>query len=544
MAVNIPIISEFDGTGIKKAIAQFKDLETNGEKAQFAIKKAAVPAGLAIAGLAVALGDAAKGAMEDAAAQTVLAGNLKNSAHATDAQIKSTEAMILQMSLATGVADDKLRPAYSKLILATNDIERSNKLLAIAQDVSSATGRDLETVTQALSKAEMGQYAALKKLGIPISEGIQASIDLQKEQKALAKDEAALALVKYQIAEGLLAGEEATKKLEAAQEKFSIRSQIVNDLMATTGDYADDVAKKFGGAASDAANTAEGRFKRLSVTLAETKESIGAALLPAIEAVLPFLQKMGEWASKNTTVFLIVAGVIGGIAAAIVVTNAAMTAWAAATKAFTIIQGIFNAVMAANPIVLFALAIAGLVVGLVIAYKKFDAFRDIVNVVFSAIKTGIKGGIDKFNAFSDIVNVVFDEIKRGIKGGMDAIGSYLSFVMGIYKAIFNGIAKLWNNTFGKLSFEVPKWVPGLGGKGFDVPNIPYLADGGIVTSATLAVIGERGPEAVIPLSKMGDMGGGNNFTINVNGGDPNAVVAAIQRYVRQSGAVPLTTRPI
>ena len=478
-----------------------------------------MPAGLAVAGLAVALGDAAKAAMEDAAAQTVLAGNLRNSAHATDAQIKSTEAMITKMSMATGVADDELRPAYSKLILATNDVERSNKLLAIAQDISAATGKDLETVTQALGKAEMGQYAALKKLGIPMSEGIQASIDLQKEQKLLAKDEAALALVKYQIAEGMLAGEEATKKLTAANEKFSTRSQIVNDLLATTGDYADDVAKKFGGAASDAAGTAEGQFKRLSVTLAETKESIGAALLPAIEKVLPFLQKMGEWASENSTVFLIVAGVIGGLAAAIVGVNFAMTVWTATTKAFAVVQTAFNAVMAANPVVLFALAIAALVVGLVIAYKKFDAFRD-------------------------IVDSLFDVIKAGVKGGIDIITGYLTTVMNVYKAIFNGIAKMWNSTFGKLSFEVPKWVPGLGGKGFDVPDIPMLANGGIVTSATLAVIGERGPEAVIPLSKMGDMGGGSNVTINVNGGDPNAVIAAIQRYVRQTGAVPLTTRAI
>jgi hypothetical protein len=67
-----------------------------------------------------------------------------------------------------------------------------------------------------------------------------------------------------------------------------------------------------------------------------------------------------------------------------------------------------------------------------------------------------------------------------------------------------------------------------------------------VTSAQLAMIGEKGPEAVIPLSKMGQfgMGGGGGITVNVNGGDPNQVVAAIQRYVRQTGAVPLTTRAI
>jgi hypothetical protein len=274
--------------------------------------------------------------------------------------------------------------------------------------------------------------------------------------------------------------------------------------------------------ASTAAGTAEGQFKRLSVGLAETKETIGAALLPVIEAVLPFLQAMGQWAQDNTTIFLVVAGAIGGIAAAVFIANAAITAWGVATTVFTVIQGIFNAVMAANPLVLFAVAIAALVVGLIIAYKKFDAFRNIVDAVFSAIKTGIKGG-------------------------MDAITSYLTFVMGVYKAIFNGIATLWNNTIGKLAFKVPNWVPGIGGKGFDVPNIPMLANGGIVTSPTLALIGEgNGPEAVIPLSRMGEfgMGGGNNVTINVNGGDPNAVVAAIQRYIRQTGAVPITTRAI
>jgi hypothetical protein len=84
----------------------------------------------------------------------------------------------------------------------------------------------------------------------------------------------------------------------------------------------------------------------------------------------------------------------------------------------------------------------------------------------------------------------------------------------------------------------------------DIPQvkIPRLAEGGIVTGPTLAMIGEgREPEAVIPLSKLGSMGfggGGANITVNVNGGDPNQIVAAIQRYVRQTGAVPLTTRAI
>ena len=461
MALAIPIISSFDGTGVQKAIKEFKQLETNGQKAQFAIKKAAVPAGLAIAGLAVALGDAAKGAMEDDAAQQLLASTLKKTTGATDAQIKANENWISTQGKLLGVTDDELRPVLAKLSKATGSVTESQKLAAAAMDIAASSGKPLASVTDALAKAAGGNFIALQKLA--------------PEYRQMIKDGAGFEEIMAKIAE-------------------------------TTG-----------GAATVSANTAQGQFKRLGVALAETKESVGAALLPAIEAVLPYLQKMGQWASENTTTFLIIAGVIGGIAAAIVITNAAMTAWAAATKAFTVIQGIFNAVMAANPIVLFALAIAGLVIGLVIAYKKFDAFRNIVDAVFEAIKTGIKGG-------------------------MDAITSYLSFVMGVYKAIFNGIASLWNNTIGKLSFSVPKWVPGLGGKGFDVPNIPMLAAGGIVTGPTLAMIGERGPEAVIPLSGPnagGGLMGGGGVTINVNGGDPNAVVQALRTYMRQNGSIPI-----
>jgi len=63
-----------------------------------------------------------------------------------------------------------------------------------------------------------------------------------------------------------------------------------------------------------------------------------------------------------------------------------------------------------------------------------------------------------------------------------------------------------------------------------------MAAGGIVTGPTMALIGEAGPEAVIPLDKMSAMGGVN---IYVNGGDPNAVVAALRTYMRQNGSVPI-----
>jgi hypothetical protein len=82
-------------------------------------------------------------------------------------------------------------------------------------------------------------------------------------------------------------------------------------------------------------------------------------------------------------------------------------------------------------------------------------------------------------------------------------------------------------------------VPGFGGKGFSVPNIPMLANGGIVTGPTLAMIGERGPEAVIPLNRAGAMGG---TTINVystlaDASLPDKLVNALRQYNRRSGVI-------
>jgi hypothetical protein len=76
--------------------------------------------------------------------------------------------------------------------------------------------------------------------------------------------------------------------------------------------------------------------------------------------------------------------------------------------------------------------------------------------------------------------------------------------------------------------------------GISIGGLATLASGGIVTKPTLALIGEGGEsEAVIPLSKMSQMGGGTTVNINVNGGDPQSVVNALRTYMRQNGSVPI-----
>ena len=437
MALAIPIISTFDGGGVSKAINEFKNLEGAGKKAQFAIKKAAVPAAAALAGLAVVLGDAVLGAIEDASAQDLLANNLKKTTGAVDAQIASVEEWITAQGQLLGISDDKLRPTLSRLARATGSVTEAQKLATQAMDIAAATGKPLETVVGALEKAYGGNLAALGKLA--------------PEYRQMIKDGASFEDVMFALAQ-------------------------------TTG-----------GAAADAAETTAGKFARLKLGFDETKESIGAALLPAVEKLLPYLQKFATWAQDNPQTFMIIAGALAAIAASIVAINIAM---------------------ALNPIGLIIIGVIALVAALAIAYKKFEGFRNIVDAVFGAIKFYIN------NVTIPLFNTLVD----------------------VFKTVFNGIAMVWNNTFGKLSFKVPSWVPGIGGKGFDIPDIPMLAAGGIVTGPTLAMIGEgRGPEAVIPLDRMGEfgMGGGTTVNINVNGGDPNAVVQALRTYMRQNGSVPI-----
>jgi hypothetical protein len=114
---------------------------------------------------------------------------------------------------------------------------------------------------------------------------------------------------------------------------------------------------------------------------------------------------------------------------------------------------------------------------------------------------------------------------------VDGIKAYVNLLITALNLMIRGA--------NKISISVPKWVPGIGGKGFslDIPQIPKLAEGGIVRSPTLAMIGERGPEAVVPLGR----GGAGGITINILGPTygfddfEEKVTEAIQDGVRRGG---------
>lgn len=413
MAISIPIISEFQGNGIEKARQEFKQLEGAGAKAGFALKKAMVPATAAVGALAAGLFSATKGAMEDAQAQQQLANAIRNNTTATDAQIAANEDWITTQGQLLGITDDELRPALAKLVTQTKNVTQAQDAARIAMDISAATGKSLDSVTTALAKAYGGNTAALAKLS--------------PELRQMIKD-----------------GMSADEAIE-------------------------NLAQTFAGSATLAAESAQGQFKRLSIALNETKESVGAALLPAVEAVLPVLQKFGNWAQANPNAFLAIAGAITAVSIAIMAVNAAM---------------------ALNPFTAIAAGIALLVVGVVAAYKRFETFREIVRTVVNGIASYFEFMI---NAWIKATNVIIRGINL-IKPGKD-------------------IPTLGNVSIGRI----------------DAPS----ALSGIADTRVDAAIGG------VPSSMMRQPAGDTNVQINVNGGDPNAVVSALRTYMRQNGSVPI-----
>lgn len=230
-----------------KASREIKNVGDTAEKQGGKFTKmgtaAKVGFGLAAAGVGVAidfLKDAAVAAAEDEAAQVDLALALKNTTGATKDQIAATEDFILKTSMATGIADDELRPALENLVRATGDVEEAQDLLGIAMDISTAKGIPLEAVTKAIGRASDGNVGALGRMGIKVKDS--------------------------------------TGKVITFEEAMA------------------EANRTMGGATEAAAQTGLGAINRFNVVVEEAKETLGAPLLgafaDALNALLTFKEEL------------------------------------------------------------------------------------------------------------------------------------------------------------------------------------------------------------------------------------------------------------
>jgi hypothetical protein len=214
-----------DIDNLKKGLS---DAEKSVKNSQDTISDFGKKAALAFAAAGAAAGafaiSAVKAAAEDEKSRKSLEQTIRANTRATDEQIKSIDTYITKQSIATATTDDVLRPALSRLIRSTQDVTKAQELLSLAQEISVATGKPLETVANALSKSFDGQNTALGKLGLGI---------------------------------------------DAATLKNKSHDQIMQELKGTYKGFIDNEA-----------TNAEFKFRQLTIALDESREKIGEALLP------------------------------------------------------------------------------------------------------------------------------------------------------------------------------------------------------------------------------------------------------------------------
>jgi hypothetical protein len=223
----LPFVTTYDDKGAKKA-----DLSLKG------LMKTQLGMGVSAAAVAQQVGKAVKAFAEDEAQQKQLALAVQNSTGASNAQVQAIEDTISKMQFQKAVSDGELRPALSTLVRATGDVTKAQSLLNLALDISAGTGKDLQSVSIALAKAQGGNITALTRLGV--------SLDANAVK---------------------------TKDFDA----------ITRELSYT-----------FKGAADAAANSAEGGFKKLQIAVDELYETVGGKLAPVLGDYATAASKIAE----------------------------------------------------------------------------------------------------------------------------------------------------------------------------------------------------------------------------------------------------------
>lgn len=392
----------------------------------------------------------------------------------------------------------------------------------------------------------------LKAMGFEFSEATtligqmeKSGIDSASTLSYLGKASVAYAKDNKTMQDGLSGTIAAIQSATTEQEKINIASEVFGtkaapkmveaiDSGALSMDGFADSAKNAKGAVDETFNTiqdpigqakiAQNQFK---VAMGELGEQVQIALLPAFEAATNAIQKVSTWFSGLTDnqkqTIITIAGVVAAIGPVLVVLG---------TLASSISSLIPVIAFIASPIGIVIAALAAFVAGIVIAYNKVGWFRDFINASFNVIKDIVVG---VFKVLADTTKSTFDFITGFIGGAMDGavkiisdyvnaitriFGGIIDFVTGVFTGdwsrawqgvvdifggIFEGIAAvakapinamitLINGFLGGLNnIKIPKWIPGVGGKGFSIAKIPYLAEGGHMINGQ-AIVGEAGPE--------------------------------------------------
>lgn len=603
---NKKIIIEFlgDSKDLQNAIG---DVDGKSSKLGATLGKVGKAAAVGLgAGLLVggaALIKMTQGAAEDEAAQAKLAKTLENTAGATKKQVAAVEDWISAQGVALGVTDDELRPALSKLVTATGDVAEAQKLAALAMDVSAGSGKSLDSVATALMKAQNGQTVGLSKLGIETKNAAGETMTFEQVTKSMAETFKGQAASQADTLEGKMAKLKLIMS-EAGEEIGAKLIPVVTQMADWFLNKGLPAIQAFGGWLGDHLPPIFEKIQAVVNTVMGAVQGDVGGGLGKVQGIFTDVTSIitSLWDAFGSTIvdfikksFANIMQVVGGaftIIQGIFQTFSALLKgdWAGVWDGIkTILSGAFEVI---KGVVKQALNVLGTVFE-----AGWSAIKGVVGAAWDGIKTLVTAGIGKtvefmqaipgkyVNALSSLAGIVGGIFRDAMDAGKDkvvAIGATIvdwiqgipgkllnlagqfgsagkallqGFIDGMKNAagVIEGIASnVWDTVRGLLNSAIGKinaaleFTISLPGKdiGINPPDIPALAKGGIVNRPTLALIGEDGPEAVVPLSRkhnpggvMPGMGGGSNAPIIVQLVTPYGKVLeqVLIRHTRDTG---------
>ncbi len=395
--------------------------------------------------------------------------------------------------------------------VGTNTIELTKR----AADLASVFNVDVSTAMEAINSGLKGEADPLEQFGIGLS---AAKVEAQ-----------ALADTGKTVASTLTDQEKMQARLNLIMKESA---SVAGDFTQTSGEYAN--AQRIAAARTEEMQAQIGQklipvFQKVTQVKLALVNAIVTHVVPALEnvagfirnEVVPRFQVFGQYLAEHKEILI---GVGVAIATGLVVAFYSWATSAAAAAAATI--------AATWPVIAIGAAIAALVAGVIYAYGHWGWFRTAVDTVANVLKNNVwpaiqvvalwlsdhvppaisrvisffgslwEKGVAVFGGVRDAVGWVIDkagalvETVRSLPGKFgEALAGVSSAITSPFRSAFNGVANLWNSTVGAMSFTIPSWIPAIGGKSWNVPDIPTFAAGGWATG--LIQVGERGPETLM-----------------------------------------------
>lgn len=547
MAIVVPIISEWNKKQLDNAQKDIDKFGTKAGKAFDGLASAGRKLGLGLAAVgvaAVAVGKDLLDAGERASTSNARIEEITKSMGQFEGRTKDVTDRLVELAEVTarktGVDQNQIKQAQATLLTFGN---LSNSAGAVGQNFDRATAAAIDLAAAGFGSVEgnavqLGKalndpikgLSALTRSGVTFTEAEKEVIEtLVESGNTYGAQQLILEAIEKQVGGTAEATANASDQMRVAFSQLQERlgEKLLPVLNSLAGFFVDSLLPALERAYNAVVPAFQKAWEDVSDALGPVIEQVRDTLQPIIERVIQFLR-------DNTEVVKVFMAVLAG--AAVVATIAALAA------AFA---SLFN------PVTLIIGAIAAAAAGIAYAWNNFETFRRVVTTVFDVVSAYVRawwtvvswvfenvlGGMDGVKAAAEILKTIFVGAFNFMKGAVDGLISAIRTVIDVATRAVNAV---------KGVGEKVSNIPGAGiVKGlFDF--VTPFADCGIVTGPTIGLVGEAGPEAIIPLDEArrgGGIGGATmNITINMPAGsNGDDILRALEREQRRRGALPIRT---